>query len=249
MGKGSSDDKGPKGAMMIEDIMNMDLGVPGRSEASRAGAHGSQLKDVVGGVAQMLRDLEAQLAKVMEVNATLEKELLEARAGVRKVERERDELAERLGRMEAEGGTLDDVRGELLALQRERRQLAERLEAAEEQARQAEDRLRQADLRIERMAAERDDALEEVQCLEIQFSRASTAVLELRQKYEDLIVQRDQLTARIRGLEGEVGAAAEERDELRLELEESRNAMEEIRRSLVEVGAQSQRLRGGEQRE
>ncbi len=73
MGKGSSDDKGPKGAMMIEDIMNMDLGLPGRAEASRAGAHGGQLKDVVGGVAQMLRDLEAQLARVMKVNETPER--------------------------------------------------------------------------------------------------------------------------------------------------------------------------------
>lgn len=246
MGK-RSDRDAPKGAMPIEDILRMEIDAGRRGVAPGAPAEGGGrgLKDTVTGVAQMLRDLEAQLARVMAVNDRLEKELGETRAAARAVARERDELVERLGRTQDEGLTLDDVRGELVALQRERRELAERLDGVEDEARRLEAAGRHAQQALERMTAERDDAREEVRTLEAQFGRAMQAVAELRRRCEDLDGQRDQLTTRVRVLEGELALATEQAEALRLELEEANAAIEEIRQSIVEVGAHSVRVDGG----
>jgi len=250
MGKHTDETRLPKGAMAVDDILRMELPIPDGVAESRRTAPGTAvdpvsgraLKDMVGGVAQMLRDLEAQLARVMTINETLEKELQESRNAGRALAKERDDLAARLVRTEAEGGTIDDVRGEVLALQRERRQLVERLDAAEEQGRKAAAQLHGVDQKTERLVIERDEALEEVRCLEAQFGRAAEALLDLRKKNEDFAAQREQLAGRIRTLEGELGGATERGEELRAELEESRNAIEELRRSILEFGAHSQRL-------
>jgi chromosome segregation ATPase len=242
MGKNTDDPKG-KRPLPIDEILKMDLEAPERAgKERRAGepaesGSGRGLRDTVTGVAHMLRDLEAQLSRVMAVNERLEKELADARSARRTTEKERDELAERLARTQADGVTLEDVRAEVLTLQRERRDLAERLQASLEQGRKLEEKVRQAEQRAAELVVERDDALEDVWPVEEQLSRAVAIVAELRRRDEELVAQRDQLGARVRQLEGELGAAAEQGEALRLELEESRGAIEEIRRSILEVGA------------
>ncbi|HEY3357054.1 MAG TPA: hypothetical protein VGQ83_27640 [Polyangia bacterium] len=245
--------KRPKGTMDIDDILGMKLDGPrGPGTAPETGAAagpataGRGLKDTVTGVAQMLHDLEAQLVKVMSVNEALETELGAAREAARGAERQRGELADRLARLEQEGATVDDVRAEVLHLQRERRDMAERLDQAEDRRLKLESELRQRERDAERVAAERDDAVEEARCIEAQLGRAMQAVGELRGRVEDLTQQRDQLAGRIRVLEGELGVATESGEALRLELEESKRAIEDIRRSILEVGAHSQRLAGSQ---
>jgi len=237
-----------EGPMDIKDILGMTLDGPRTASAERAGpdeavpaaAHG--LKDTVTGVAQMLHDLEAQLVRVMSVNETLEKELEQARAAAQAAGKERDELAARLARLQEKESVADDVRREVLHLQRERRVLAERVEQADARRAELEEKLRQQAQREQRLAAERDDAVEESRCLETQFGRALAAVAELRTRLEDMTLQRDQLSARLRVIEGDLGVATESNETLRLELEESKKAIEEIRRSILEVGAHSQRI-------
>jgi chromosome segregation ATPase len=236
--------------MDIDDILGLKLDEPRGPMADAAKAEGAAppagraLKETVTGVAQMLHDLEAQLVKVMSINEALEKELGEAREAMRAAEKQRDGLQAHLDRLEQEGATVDDVRAEVLHLQRERREMAERLDAVQNEKLRAETEHGKALRELERVAAERDDALEEARCLEAQFGRAMQAVGELRGKVEDLTQQRDTLATRIRTLEGELGVATESGEALRLELEESKKAIEEIRRSILEVGAHSQRLTG-----
>jgi len=241
--------RGKQGTMDIDDILGLRLDDPhvpidagDAAEAPPLGGRG--LKDTVTGVAQMLHDLEAQLVKVMSVNEALEKELGAARETARATERQRAELADRLARREQEGATVDDVRAEVLHLQRERRELVERLDATKDEKLRFDAEQAKAQREVERLTTARDDAVEEARCLEAQFARAMQAVAELRTKVEDLTQQRDTLAARIRVLEGDLGVATESGEALRLELEESKKAIEEIRRSILEVGAHSQRLIG-----
>ena len=239
--------RGKEGPMDIKDILGMTLGGPRAAGAERgvteeAPPPARGLKDTVTGVAQMLHDLEAQLVRVMAVNETLEKEVEQVRGAAQAAAKERDELQARLQRLQEEESVADDVRREVQHLQRERRLLAERLEQAEARRGELEDKLRHQAQREQRLGAERDDAVEEARCLETQFSRALAAVAELRARLEEATRQRDQLTARLRVLEGDLGVASESNETLRLELEESKKAIEEIRRSILEVGAHSQRL-------
>ena len=240
--------RGKEGPMDIKDILGMTLEGPRAGGADRAApdeappAATRGLKDTVMGVAQMLHDLEAQLVRVMSVNETLEKELEQVRAAAQAAAKDRDELAARLARLQEEESVADDVRREVLHLQRERRVMAERVEQSEAKRAELEDKLRHQSQREQRLAAERDDAVEEARCLETQFGRALAAVTELRTRLEDMTLQRDQLGARLRVLEGDLGVASESNETLRLELEESKKAIEEIRRSILEVGAHSQRL-------
>ena len=240
--------RGKEGPMDIKDILGMSLDAPRSGAAERADREqpppvpARGLRDTVTGVAQMLHDLEAQLVRVMSVNETLEKELEQMRGAAQGAAKERDELQARLRRLQEEESVADDVRREAQHLQQERRLMAERLEQSETRRAELEDKLRHQAQLQQRLAAERDDAVEEARCLETQFNRALAAVTELRTRLEDMTLQRDQLAARLRGLEGDLGVASESNETLRLELEESKKAIEEIRRSILEVGAHSQRL-------
>jgi chromosome segregation ATPase len=240
--------RGKDGPLDIKDILGMSLEQPRSAGAARGGTPdvapppGQGLRDTVTGVAQMLHDLEAQLVRVMSVNEALEKELVETRGAGQVAAKERDELAARLARLQEEESVADEVRHEVLHLQRERRLVAERLEQAEARCAEGEEKLRRQEQGQQRLAAERDDAVEESRCLETQFGRAMAAVAELRARLDDLTLQRDQLTARVRALETDLGVATEAAEAARLELEESKRAIEEIRRSILEVGAHSQRM-------
>ncbi|MBI5478440.1 MAG: hypothetical protein HY906_06260 [Deltaproteobacteria bacterium] len=240
--------KDKEGPMDIKDILGMTLDRPRAGGAERGGAEEAAptaargLKDTVTGVAQMLHDLEAQLVRVMSVNEELEKALEQARAAAVAAAQERDELQARLLRLQEEESVADDIRREVQHLQQERRLMAERLEQGDARRAELEDQLRRQEQHERRLAAERDDAVEEARCLETQFGRAMAAVGELRTRLEDAALQRDQLAARVRGLEGDLGVSTETSEALRLELEESKKAIEEIRRSILEVGAYSQRV-------
>jgi len=202
---------------------------------------GPMLQEAVHTLSRMIRDLEKQLERMLEINEALEKDLDREKKKTARAEQERDRLQEKVGRMEQELATLDDLRAEISHLGQERVRLAAIIEEAGKQAVEAEHQNRKLERTAERMRAERDDALEEVQSLEAQFDHAMEMVADLKTRVATFAEERDALAGRLKVVEAQLGVVEDQRDTLKAEVDESRRALDEIRRQVADACVSSQR--------
>jgi chromosome segregation ATPase len=178
---------------------------------------------------------------MLEINEALEKDLEREKKKTTMVEQERGLLQEQAQRMERELASLDDLRAEIGDLGQERVRLAAIIEEAGRQAVEAEHENRKLERLAERMRAERDDALEEVQSLEAQFDHAMEMVADLKTRVATFAEEREALAGRLKVIEAQLGAVEDQRDALKSEVDESRRALDEIRRQVADACVSSQR--------
>ena len=138
------------------------------------------LNDTVQSLSRMIKDLEKQLERTLSVNEALEKDLERAKKATIRVEQERNRLEERVDQFEKEISTFEDLRAEISHLGHERARLAATIEGLGRQLAETEQENRKLDQLGERRGIERDDALEELQSVEVQFNRAMELVDDLR---------------------------------------------------------------------
>jgi chromosome segregation ATPase len=194
----------------------------------------------------VIRDLEEQMDRLVTTNDEVKTELEEERKRRLSAQGRIDELQERLRRAEQELTETEKLRAEVGHLHHERtrlagetRDLAHKLEEAE-QERQRQGRL------IERLRAARSSALEEIGSVEAQFERAMQLVTHLRAQFSVATEERDTMTARLKAHEESLRLMQQERDGLVTEVEQSRAALDEIRRSLVDsFGGMPRGVRSG----
>jgi chromosome segregation ATPase len=184
-------------------------------------------------LARMIRELEAQLDRMFEINGSLERELEGERARRRELERKCDDLAEKLQRSEESALEREGLAAEASELGQERSRL---VRTVEDQRRA----LAEHAATVERLRAGRADALDELHIVEAQFERAMELVNDLKARLAIVSEEHEALRGRMQLAEAKVVQAEQERDLLMAEVEESRAALEEIRRSLVDACVASQ---------
>jgi len=205
------------------------------------GGGGPLLHDAVQTLSRMIRDLEKQLERMLEINEALDRDLDGQKKKTVKTEQERARLGEQVRRMEQELATLEDLRAEIGHLGQERTRLAATIEEAGRQVAEAEHENRKLERLTERIQAERDDAFEEVQSLEAQFDHAMEMVADLKTRVATFAEERDALAGRLKVIETQLQAAEQQRDSLKTEVDESRRALDEIRRQVADACVTSQR--------
>jgi len=195
---------------------------------------GSSLSSEVHTLTSVIRDLEDQLDRMMTTNEAVKTDLEEERKRRLSAQARVEELQERLRRSEQELTETEKLRAEVGHLHHERtrlagqtRELTQKLEEAE-QERQRQTRL------SERLRTARASALEEVASVEAQFERAMQLVTHLRAQFTIVTEERDTVVTRLKSLEDTLRLMQQERDALVTEVEQSRAALDEIRRSLVD---------------
>lgn len=183
----------------------------------------------------VIKQLEEQLDQVMAANDALRKDQEDERARNLGLQSKVEELHERLRRSEREVVDRENLLAENKHLNQERARLAasERELGAKlrdmEQQRESELRL------VERVRAAHADAVDEVQSVEAQFERAMQVASQTRAQLTLVSEERDQVVLRAKALEAQLGQLRQERDALLSEVEQSRAALDEIRRSLVDA--------------
>jgi chromosome segregation ATPase len=182
----------------------------------------------------VIRDFEDQLDRMMAVNEATKADLEEERKRRLSLQTRVDELQGSLRRAEQELTETEKLRAEVGHLHHERtrlagmvRELTQRLEDAQKEQ-QRQSRL------IERLRASRADALEEVTSVEAQFERAMQLVAHLRAQFAVATEERDTVVGRLKTNDETLRLLQQERDALVTEVEQSRAALDEIRRSLVD---------------
>jgi chromosome segregation ATPase len=154
----------------------------------------------------------------------------------------KETLLEKIRDMEQERLSIDDMKAEIHHLEQERARLAETIEEMGRQLSEAAQENMKLERQIERMRIERDDAVEEFQSVEGQFDRAMEIANELKTGMVVLAEERDDLKARLKARESQLQLTEEHRDTLKQEVEESRRALDEIRREVEEACVLSQRF-------
>jgi len=228
-----------EGSMNIDDDGRP--AASGVESGSLLGGEGSLLHDTVGTLSRMIKDLEKQLERMLSVNEALEKDLDSERKRTAQMERERNQLRDELERTRQELTTLDDLRSEIGHLGHERSRMAATVEELGRQLADTDQEYRKAEQLISRLSAERDNSIEELQSLEAQFDRAMEMVADLRIRLASLAEERDALVSRTKAVETQLRMTEEQRDILKVEVDESRKALEEIRRQVADACVLSQR--------
>jgi chromosome segregation ATPase len=205
------------------------------------GPGGSISGDTVQTLSKMIKDLEGQLDRMLELNEAMEKDLARERQRRAEMEDSLAALQEKLRRAEQEAANLEDLRAETRQLQEERARLQTSLQELGRQSAEAEKENRRLTGLTDRLRLERDDTIEELQSVEEQFGRAMELCNDLRAQLALLGEERDALKGRQKLSDDERQQMQEERDSLLAEVDESRKALEEIRRSLVEACVRTDR--------
>ena len=195
----------------------------------------SVTKGTVHALSDMIKDLEEQLDRMIGINRALEKELEQERARGVKLERSGKELMHNLRRAEQENVGREDLQAQLSQLNGERSRLTREVEDLTQKLETAEGENRKTDAAAKRLHAGREDALEELQSIEAQFERAMKMVASLKTRVSVLGEDCETLRLKLRSGDDNLRQAESERDVLLAEVDESRTALEDIRRSLVEA--------------
>ncbi|MDH5673409.1 MAG: hypothetical protein OEZ06_14745 [Myxococcales bacterium] len=186
-------------------------------------------------VTAMIRDLEDQLDRMLESNGALKEDLESERKRRVGLERSVAELEQTIRRNEQEIAAKDNLMAEVGHLNNERSQLMARVRELEVQLTEAERSIQNSGGLEKRLRAAREQAIEEVQSVEGQFERAMRMVTQLRAQVAVLAEERDAFGGRLRVAEESLHQLQAERDALSSEVEQSRGALDEIRRSLADA--------------
>jgi chromosome segregation ATPase len=196
---------------------------------------GSALSDGVHNLTDKIRALEGQLDSDVANNDDLVKDLEDERVQRSALERRIRELEEELRHTEQDCLDKDGLLGEVSQLKQERATLANQAADLKDRVAALEPDERDRQRLIERLRAARAAAVEEVQSVEAQFDRAMEMVAEAKAQVTVLTEERDALLSQLRVTEERVRKSEAERDSLLDEVEQSRAALDEIRRSLVDA--------------
>ena len=198
------------------------------------------LRDSVKGLYDMVKDLEVQLNHMISINEAAERDLDAARRTHRALEKEKGELLRKIEKMELDAQSGADLREEARHMAQENERLVERLRAVEEELERQKGQRTDFGAVVAQLKKERSDLREEIECQEAQLLQATDYIKAVREELAKARESRERETRKVELIEQRLHVVAEERDALKRELNESRAALEEIKRSIMDTNAQSQ---------
>ena len=207
----------------------------GRDNSARNETMASVKPGNVSNLGGAIRQLEEQLDRMVASNEALTQDLEVERKRRLDLEGQVEELREKLRQVQRKDANTDNLRGEVNQLNHERTRLAASVrQLTQRVSNEEQERKRQARL-VPQLRVARDDAVEEILAVEAQFDRAMQVVVHLKAQLQATLDERTTLASRLRGLETQQGELRKERDALLADVEQSKAALDEIRRSLVDA--------------
>ncbi len=214
--------------------------------ASEASARAGLSFETVQALSRMVKDLEEQLDRMITINDKVEKDLGTERKKNSELESKVQQLTLELQQVEKHAAVQEEASADIQHLNNERARLVKVTDELREALRQTSEQSSKQARAIDRLTLERADALEELQAVEVQFDRAMAMVNDLETRLAVLNEEYEALKGRVGQAEQALRQVETERDALLAEVEESRGALEDIRRSLVDACVVSQQRWAGE---
>jgi chromosome segregation ATPase len=215
--------------------------VDGDGFGEQQGSSGDSLPlaDVVRRLSRLVGDLKDQLKDLVKINEALESDLEQTRSQVTKGAEEREILLIRLQEAQDESAAMEDLKSETGQLARERDTLAGKVRDLGWMLATSEQRVEETSELLDKFRTERNDACKEAECLNSQFSRAMKVIGELKSSLADNQETELKQKERIDFLDKKLVAAVKQRDACKQELTKSRDALEEVRQSIIAASRES----------
>ena len=198
-------------------------------------SHIATLNRTIHELSKVIDELKEQLTQHIKLNEALESDLDRAESAIKESAEEREMLMKRIHALAGEKRLYEESRRDLEQITRERDTLAEKVHDLGKMLAISEQRVLETGKLIDRFRNERNDATGEINCLDSQFARAMKVIEELRHELSDTKNENEALTSRLDFAERQKQVLTSQRDALKEEIADTRNALEEIRRNILDA--------------
>ena len=197
------------------------------------------LTNSVSDLSVVVGELTSQVVHLIKVNQALEADIAAIENGKEDEDEQCKKLSDKLKKMEEDSSSLQDMKSELEQLRRERNALTGRVNDLDQALTASEQRLVELGRLLDKFRAERNDANAEAACVDSQLARAIKVIEE--QRYDLAARQNtiDDQESQIELLQKQLTRAINQRNNFQVELKESKSALEEVHRSIVEAGQEA----------
>jgi chromosome segregation ATPase len=210
----------------LPDLQEEDMGMP-------------PLPETVNGLASVLVELKGQLMQHIKANEALELDNENARKHGIEAARERDNLLRKMREMDGKTISAEDLMAEISQLRLERDSLTGKVHDLSQRLSTSDQRVKETADLLDHFRSERNDASVEAACLDSQFSRAMKVIEELRGEIQKGSESERKLQGEISVLNKQLKKTERERNNFKSELLESRNALEDVRQSILTASKES----------
>jgi len=189
----------------------------------------------------VIKNMEAQLEKVMGINDLLEKDLKEANDLTAELKAAKSQLEDRISRMEEEIPSKRELQIENDHLVDERNSAQLIIRDLKLKLEKTQKKVLQHQQRLGHLAEERKDAMQEVHFLESRLNNATQRIRELESQCNELKGENIAQFEKIKNLDESLSQALDEKYRLHRDLKETKKALSEFNATLAGTKLQTKK--------
>ncbi|UCD86567.1 MAG: hypothetical protein JSV01_01965 [Desulfobacterales bacterium] len=210
-------------------------------EALKQGVYAVDLEKTIDDMFMVMKNMEAQLERVLRINSVLEKDLYEAKKMIAGLKEAKSQLERTIVRMETEAPSKRELQIEIDRLIEERNEVQTSIREVNVKTEKLQEAVIEHQKRSRDLEEEKSDLISEIRFLESRLDTAMERIAEY--KDETNILKGENLThlEKIKVLEEELNDTLDDKYRIMSELRSSKKAMAELHSALSDKKLQEKR--------
>jgi chromosome segregation ATPase len=210
-------------------------------EILKEGGYAVDLEKTIHDMFVVIKNMEAQLERVLSINALLEKDLNDSKEMIAELRASKTQLEKQVARMEREMPSKRELQMEIDHLIEERNSAQITIRDLKSRLEKTKKTLIQSQKRMARLHEERKDAITEIDFVETRLEAAVEKIKDYESRINVLEGTKLAQAQKIKALDEELKETLDEKYGLIKELKETREGMNEIRSALADTKLQAKR--------
>lgn len=210
-------------------------------EILKEGVYGVDLEKTVNDMFMVIKNMEAQLEKVLTVNALLEKDLNEAKEMMADLKKAKLRLEATIARMEEEAPSKRELQIEIEQLIEERNNAQTSIHEMKSKIEKMQEAIIQYQKRTGDLEEEKRDVITEITFLESRLNAAAEKIAECENEINVLKGEKLAHVEKIKALEEQLNEALDDKYELINELKKSKKAVTELHSAISDKKLQAKK--------
>jgi len=220
-----------------EDIISKIKGM----ELLKEGVYSVDLEKTISDMFSVIKSMESQLHKVLNINELLEKELDEAKQRISTLTKNKKDLEQNIARLEEEMPTKHEMRIEMDHLIDERNQAHSQLRDLKQRLSNAQNATLKYQRQAHELSEEKRDIIDDVTFLESRLNASNDKLLRYEKAVKSLKGEKLTLISKLSTVENELNETLEEKYQMMKDLKESKLIMSELHETLSDTKRQAKR--------
>ena len=210
-------------------------------EILKEGVYAIDLEKTINDMFMVMKNMEAQLERVLTINSHLEKDRNEAKGMIVELKESKSQLEDKIARMEAELPSKRELQMEIEQLIEERDNVQTRIREQESKVKKMQETVIQHQRRVGNLEEEKRDATAEIDFLESRLNAASEKIRLNNFAINELKGEKLAHVEKIKTLEEGLNAALDDKYRFVNELKMSRKAVAELHSAISDKKLQAKK--------